>query len=1447
MSHRIRIRVWAFGAVLTLALPAAARAQSPHALVPILTNQQPQSLPTQFGIPSGIAADDAGDFAFVGLRGYAVFYRKAGSGTTGRVIQNGDEIPGLTGSRVNFISTPLLMNANGVIAFRADVYTTNRATQVIMTFDGTTLHTLVTGADTAPGTGGAKFEHAMTLIDLNDTGDVLIGSTLVPFGTTVAAQPTVFRIAAGGGVTRIAGPGDASTGTGGTFTAAFATGLGASGQVLLNAVITGGSAVSGIFVSESGTLRKIAATNDPNPVGGTFSQDFTTALQRINPSGLVMFVANNSVFQNTAIDGTTTAIASGSAAPAPMGGTFSAFTGLPALSSSGDAVFFANVTGGFSVSGLFRYRAGTGVEVVARLNETAPGTGGKTFTGLSSPSVNASGTISFQGNLTPGNNGLFQKPAGGALAPVSVTGDASPLGGTFFISGFPTITLSNGAVVGRAHLMSSPTAHHGAFRWFGGATPLMSTADSLPDGANEIFRPTFLTGAGAYIGVDAQLAGGREVLAFFDPQTQNADRVGVDGDPIFPLGGGILQFQAVNTVMPNAAGDVVVQASIFGGIGPFVFNAILVGGQTQPLSPIAFDGIQDDGGHSLSSLQLNNNGVRPISINAAGTVVFTAVALGQRGVWVNSTSTFNPKKTAVVGDLVSTGAAITSINAVHGGINEVGKVLFTANTAAGQGLFVVTPGSTPVKVAQVGDPAPGGGTFSGFGTTPSPGFNNVNQVAFVATVSGGTGGGVFLATPDGGGVYSTIDAIALNGAASPAGGTYAITVARPDVVLNDAGHIVFLSDLAGGSADSGIFAKRGPLASVVALAVQGQAAPGTGSTFGTFVHGTNGFVEETHQVSATGQVAFFGRVMPQGSAAGWWHVETDNSVQPIIITPSSVAAFDGGTAAAAMSISNWLPGDHYPVWAPLAGASHDGGLYMYVPVAGAATGTGTNVTVTPVDGVTDTSIAVTFANVTAPGVTTLTRSATGPAIPRGWYLGAFLAEYYNVSTTATFTGNITLCVDMTGLPPISGAVFRLLHYESGAWHDVTTSVTPTQMCGVATSLSPFVPVLALNEPTTNIVLNGAFGSGAANWQVFATDGTAQDNNYIQWAVNGGVFEYYRVPPPSGSNQAVVLQDIAVPFAAGDAIVSHFDLGNSSSVRKRISVLIHSTDFSDLSVCTFWIPPNTPMRPYAMRTHTTIAWTGASISFYAASAGDNGGVYQIDNVVMGPGNELTRQRTDCVDPSQPGLIGSPSGPELLTNGDFATGNLTGWTPFGTITAQVTAGVAQFIRPSNAPPSGVLLQTSNVAVAAGNVVTATFQLGNSSGVRKRVTVLLHDFTFGDLAACTFWLPPGQPLSSYSMRTYTTQAWSNATISFYPATTDALGWFELDNVSMKATPAFQTYGSDCQEPNDNSDLGTVPAPASVDMPVVNPVVMGWSVPPPAEWPAWVGFIVIDRRRLI
>ncbi len=125
----------------------------------------------------------------------------------------------------------------------------------------------------------------------------------------------------------------------------------------------------------------------------------------------------------------------------------------------------------------------------------------------------------------------------------------------------------------------------------------------------------------------------------------------------------------------------------------------------------------------------------------------------------------------------------------------------------------------------------------------------------------------------------------------------------------------------------------------------------------------------------------------------------------------------------------------------------------------------------------------------------------------------------------------------------------------------------------------------------DVVQNGDFAGGTANWQQFATP----DMSYIVSNVTGGVFQYYRVaPPPGTSNQAVVFQNTGAAYPAGTAILGQFDLGNSTAVRKRISILIIESDFSDLSVCTFWLPAGTPPRTYRMRTHTTKAWTNASI-------------------------------------------------------------------------------------------------------------------------------------------------------------------------------------------------------------------------------------------------------------
>lgn len=329
-----------------------------------------------------------------------------------------------------------------------------------------------------------------------------------------------------------------------------------------------------------------------------------------------------------------------------------------------------------------------------------------------------------------------------------------------------------------------------------------------------------------------------------------------------------------------------------------------------------------------------------------------------------------------------------------------------------------------------------------------------------------------------------------------------------------------------------------------------------------------------------------------------------------------------------------------------------------------------------------------------------------------------------------------------------------------------------------------------------LIQNGDFSNGFANWVQFATP----DMSYIQSQISNGVLAFSRVsPPPGTANQAVIFQRTGAAFPAGTNLMATFFLGNNSAVRKRISVLLHDSDFSDLAVCTFWLRGGDPdgSFPYIMRARTTKAWTDATISFYAASTYNPAGAYLVDDVSLHAVPEAMMERVDCLDVLTPAAPGGPDGAEMLVNGNFNTGTPAPWGTFGTITHQIVSGVFEFIKPTSAPPAGVVLQLTGQALPRHQILTATFDLGNSSPVRKRVTVILHDSDFTDLSACTFWLAPNQPLSTYTYRKATTKAWTNATLSVYPATAGAEQWIRLDNATFRRTPGTLIGGTECVEP--------------------------------------------------
>jgi hypothetical protein len=189
-------------------------------------------------------------------------------------------------------------------------------------------------------------------------------------------------------------------------------------------------------------------------------------------------------------------------------------------------------------------------------------------------------------------------------------------------------------------------------------------------------------------------------------------------------------------------------------------------------------------------------------VNDAGDVLFPCDVNGgdsRRALFLYQAASGQIVKVAAVGDPSPIGGTFGAVG--PGSFNNNGKVTFLASPVGetvNSNLFMWDDGVV-TKIAAIGDPAPGGGTFSALGTEsfgfqdgtnipvgPVPDINDSDQIAFRAIVSGGiTERGIVVRTGQADEWYVKVPD------PTPIGGTYLDMQAAS---INNAGQIAFFAD-----------------------------------------------------------------------------------------------------------------------------------------------------------------------------------------------------------------------------------------------------------------------------------------------------------------------------------------------------------------------------------------------------------------------------------------------------------------------------------------------------------------------------------------------------------------------------------------------------------------------------------------------------------------------------
>jgi hypothetical protein len=295
-----------------------------------------------------------------------VFVGAPGSLQTAAVV--GGAAPGGGTYATTFVAP--VLNGSGQVAFVSLI----GSSQGLFSGAPGSIQTVMLNGTVAPGTGGQTYGNPTTTYSYNNAGQVgfiagLAGGTSTS-GVFLGAPGAVQAVA----LNNTVAPG----GSGGTYTSLSNVTVNGAGQVAFGSTLTGGTAASGLFIGQPGSIQALAlAGAQADTTGASFASFSSSELQ--NNVGQEAFVAN--------------------------------LTG-------------ANVVTGINSVALFAGTPGNLVEVVRQGNvlDLGPNTGGnefRTITGSIGLLINAagqdgkglsfndSGVTAFRLSFTDGSSGVF--------------------------------------------------------------------------------------------------------------------------------------------------------------------------------------------------------------------------------------------------------------------------------------------------------------------------------------------------------------------------------------------------------------------------------------------------------------------------------------------------------------------------------------------------------------------------------------------------------------------------------------------------------------------------------------------------------------------------------------------------------------------------------------------------------------------------------------------------------------------------------------------------------------------------------------------------------------------------------------------------------------------------------------------------------------------------------